>query len=65
MDDADSVPTIKLQSAKRYFNFTVPIADRCKVVVILIPEEIFICSFCEITYVNGRDTSQRQTESST
>jgi len=54
MDDADSAPTIKLQSAKRCLNFTVLIADRCKVVVIRIPEVIFIYSFCEITYTNGK-----------
>jgi len=42
MDDADSVPTIKFQSAKRCLHFTVLISDRWKVVVIHIPEEIFI-----------------------
>ena len=42
MDDADSDPTIKLQSANRCLNFTVLISDRWKVVPIHIPEEIFI-----------------------
>jgi len=65
MDDADSVPTIKLQSAKRCLNFTVLIADRCKVVVIHIPEEIFVYSFCEITYTYRRDASERQIKTST
>jgi len=64
MDDADSDPTIKLQSAKRYLNFTVLI-DKCKVVVIHIPEEIFIHYFCEITYTNGRDAFEGQIKIST
>jgi hypothetical protein len=59
MDDADSVPTIKLQSAIRSLKFIVLTADRCKGVVIHIPGEL-IYSFCAITYTTVRVASERQ-----
>ena len=64
MDDADSVPTIKLQSAKRCLNFTVLISDRWQVVVIHIHEEIFILNggvtVCLDTYCDINSVRQHK-----
>jgi hypothetical protein len=60
IDEADSVPAIKLQSTKECLNFIVLTAARCKVVVMHTSHELFNCSFCEVTYTIGSDASERQ-----